>query len=39
VLEGGRIVETGTHQELVARSGRYRDMVELQMGQAPRIEA
>lgn len=31
VLEQGRIVETGTHQELVARSGRYRQMVESQM--------
>ena len=31
VLDDGRIVETGTHDELMARSGRYRDMVELQM--------
>ncbi|MFN0019529.1 MAG: ABC transporter ATP-binding protein [Pirellulaceae bacterium] len=31
VVEGGRIVESGTHQELMARSGRYRHMVELQM--------
>lgn len=31
VLEQGRIVETGTHQELLARSGRYRQMVESQM--------
>jgi ATP-binding cassette subfamily B protein/subfamily B ATP-binding cassette protein MsbA len=34
VLEHGRIVETGTHAELMASSGRYRQMVELQMGTA-----
>lgn len=31
VLEQGRIVETGTHHELLANSGRYRQMVESQM--------
>ncbi|MEX2173476.1 MAG: ABC transporter ATP-binding protein [Pirellulaceae bacterium] len=31
VLEQGRIVETGTHHQLMAGSGRYRQMVELQM--------
>lgn len=31
VLEAGRIIEIGNHQELMARSGRYRHMVELQM--------
>ena len=31
VLEQGRIVETGTHVDLLARSGRYRQMVESQM--------
>jgi len=32
VLDHGRIIETGTHEELLAKSGRYRQMVELQMG-------
>lgn len=31
VLDQGRVVETGTHLELLARSGRYRQMVESQM--------
>lgn len=30
VLEHGRIVETGSHEQLMAHSGRYRYMVELQ---------
>ena len=30
VLEAGRIVEQGTHDELMSSSGRYRQMVELQ---------
>ncbi|MCG8409011.1 MAG: ABC transporter ATP-binding protein/permease [Phycisphaerales bacterium] len=30
VMDKGRIVEEGTHDELMARSGRYRRMVELQ---------
>jgi ABC-type multidrug transport system fused ATPase/permease subunit len=29
-MDQGRIVETGTHEELMASSGRYRQMVELQ---------
>jgi ATP-binding cassette subfamily B protein/subfamily B ATP-binding cassette protein MsbA len=32
VLDEGRIVETGSHHELMAHSGRYRQMVELQLG-------
>ena len=30
VLEDGRIVESGTHEDLLAAGGRYRDMVHLQ---------
>src|SRR5262249_38452491 len=30
VLEGGALVEMGSHAELMAASGRYRDIVELQ---------
>jgi ABC-type multidrug transport system fused ATPase/permease subunit len=32
VLEQGRIIEIGTHDELIFRSGRYRQMVEVQLG-------
>jgi ABC-type multidrug transport system ATPase subunit len=36
VLEHGEIVERGTHQELLAKGGRYRELYELQFrGQAP----
>ena len=34
VLENGRIAETGTHAELIAAGGRYRDMLKLQIGPA-----
>ena len=30
VLEQGRVVELGTHDELMARGGRYQTMFELQ---------
>ncbi|TWU16155.1 ABC transporter ATP-binding protein [Allorhodopirellula heiligendammensis] len=34
VLEDGRVMETGTHAELLARGGHYQDMVHLQMDQS-----
>jgi ATP-binding cassette subfamily B protein len=37
VIEGGRVVECGAHDELLARSGRYRRLHTLQL--APREEA
>ncbi|WP_149497976.1 ABC transporter ATP-binding protein [Roseiconus lacunae] len=33
VLEEGRVVEVGTHQELLSRQGRYEQMVHLQMSE------
>jgi ATP-binding cassette, subfamily B, heavy metal transporter len=38
VLEAGRIVERGTHQELLARGGRYADMWALQQSTEPGFE-
>lgn len=32
VLEKGRIVEMGTHDQLAARSGRYADLLSIQLG-------
>jgi hypothetical protein len=32
LVEGGRIVERGTHAALYARGGRYRDMYDRQHG-------
>ena len=38
VMEGGRIVETGSHLELVARRGRYARMFQAQLaGEEPRL--
>ncbi len=39
LLVDGQVVERGTHDELMARSGRYRGMVEMQMGNRPRPAA
>ncbi|HEY9504315.1 MAG TPA: hypothetical protein VIR01_21940, partial [Pyrinomonadaceae bacterium] len=30
VMEGGKIIETGTHTELLARGGKYQKLYELQ---------
>ena len=35
VLENGRIVEQGRHEELMQASGRYREMVDLQTSPPP----
>jgi ABC-type multidrug transport system fused ATPase/permease subunit len=35
VVEGGRIVERGTHVELLAHEGRYSQLYELQFTQLP----
>lgn len=33
VLDDGRIMESGTHEELLQRGGRYREMIQLQTSQ------
>jgi ABC-type transport system involved in Fe-S cluster assembly fused permease/ATPase subunit len=39
VMEVGRIVERGTHAELVARGGRYAEMWQLQQSSSEAVEA
>lgn len=39
VLEGGRVVELGTHEELMAAEGRYKTMFELQASRFEEEEA
>jgi hypothetical protein len=34
-LAGGRIVERGTHDQLMARGGRYAELYETQFGNQP----
>jgi ATP-binding cassette subfamily B protein/subfamily B ATP-binding cassette protein MsbA len=34
VIEEGRLIESGTHHELMRESGRYRQMVQVQLGRA-----
>lgn len=35
VIDDGRILECGTHEELMERDGRYREMVQLQTSPEP----
>ncbi|MFQ5732004.1 MAG: ABC transporter ATP-binding protein [Planctomycetaceae bacterium] len=39
VLDSGRILETGTHAELMTAGGKYRDMVMLQVTDRSQLEA
>ena len=39
VLEGGRIVERGTHDELLLRGGRYQELYRTQFAERPAVEA
>ena len=35
LVEGGRIVETGTHADLLAHNGAYADLYRTQLGRSP----
>lgn len=39
VLEHGRILETGTHEELISQGGKYRDMIQRQTATSELAEA
>jgi len=38
VVEGGKVIETGTHDELIALGGRYRTMYELQASRFAEVD-
>jgi ABC-type multidrug transport system fused ATPase/permease subunit len=38
VMEGGRVVELGTHDELMAHGGRYRTMFDLQASRFTEVD-
>lgn len=39
VVKGGKVAETGTHQELIAKEGAYYELVEAQRGKMVRSES